>query len=86
MRAGTRKRMTAGFSAAGLVRLLFLALFVLVASRASALHVLAYNLKRVMSIIGIAPLIAAIKAWAPLRRKLRPYPAKTPITTTPAGR
>ena len=27
-----------------------------------ALHVLAYNLKRVMNIIGIAPLIAAIKA------------------------
>ena len=27
-----------------------------------ALHVLAYNLKRVMKIIGIAPLIAAIAA------------------------
>ena len=27
-----------------------------------ALHVLAYNLKRVMKILGIAPLIAAIKA------------------------
>jgi hypothetical protein len=27
-----------------------------------ALHVLAYNLKRVMSIMGIAPLIAAMKA------------------------
>ena len=27
-----------------------------------ALHVLAYNLKRVINIIGIAPLIAAIKA------------------------
>ncbi len=38
MRAGTRKSMTAGFSAAGLVRLLFLALFVLLASRPSALH------------------------------------------------
>ena len=27
-----------------------------------ALHVLAYNLKRVINIIGIAPLIAAMKA------------------------
>ena len=27
-----------------------------------ALHVLAYNLKRVISIMGIAPLIAAMKA------------------------
>ena len=27
-----------------------------------ALHLLAYNLKRVVSIIGIAPLIAAIRA------------------------
>ncbi len=27
-----------------------------------ALHVLAYNLKRVMSIMGIAPLIAAMRA------------------------
>ena len=27
-----------------------------------ALHVLAYNLKRVMNIIAIAPLIAAIRA------------------------
>ena len=27
-----------------------------------ALHVLAYNLKRVMAIIGIGPLIAAIRA------------------------
>jgi hypothetical protein len=27
-----------------------------------ALHVLAYNLKRVMNIIGIHPLIAAMKA------------------------
>jgi hypothetical protein len=27
-----------------------------------ALHVLAYNLKRVMNILGIAPLIAAISA------------------------
>jgi hypothetical protein len=27
-----------------------------------ALHVLAYNLKRVMTIMGIAPLIAAIRA------------------------
>ena len=27
-----------------------------------ALHVLAYNLKRVMAIIGIGPLMAAIKA------------------------
>ncbi len=27
-----------------------------------ALHVLAYNLKRVINIIGIAPLIAAIRA------------------------
>ena len=62
MRAGSRKSMTAGFSAAVLVRLLLLALFVLLASRSSALHAQAYNLKRVMSIIGIAPLIAAIKA------------------------
>ncbi len=27
-----------------------------------ALHVLAYNLKRVMNILGIGPLIAAIRA------------------------
>jgi len=27
-----------------------------------ALHVLAYNLKRVMNILGVAPLIAAMKA------------------------
>ncbi len=29
-----------------------------------ALHVLAYNLKRVMNIIGIRPLMAAIRAQA----------------------
>ncbi len=29
-----------------------------------ALHVLAYNLKRVMSILGIGPLMAAIRAQA----------------------
>ena len=29
-----------------------------------ALHVLAYNLKRVMSIMGIGPLMAAIRAQA----------------------
>jgi hypothetical protein len=39
-----------------------LALFVLLASRPSALHAQAYNLKRVKSIIGIAPLIAAMRA------------------------
>ena len=38
-----------------MVRLLLLALFVLLASRPSAAHALAYNLKRVMSIIGTIP-------------------------------
>jgi hypothetical protein len=28
-----------------------------------ALHVLAYNLTRVMNIMGIQPLMAAIRAW-----------------------
>jgi hypothetical protein len=41
-----------------------------------ALHVLAYNLKRVMKIIGIGPLIAAISAaWALAGFNLRPCPA-----------
>jgi hypothetical protein len=52
----------------------------------TALHVLAYNLKRVMSIMGIAPPITEIRAWTPLRRKLRPHPTKTALTTPPAGR
>jgi hypothetical protein len=29
-----------------------------------ALHVLAYNLTRVMNIMGIQPLMAAIRAWS----------------------
>ncbi len=33
-----------------------------VARRMMALHVLAYNLKRVMNILGIGPLIAAMRA------------------------
>ena len=33
-----------------------------------ALDVLAYNLKRVINIVGIKPLIAAIRAWQPRRR------------------
>ena len=51
-----------------------------------ALHVLAYNLKRVINIMGIGPLIEAMKALASLRRKLRPYPAQLRLTTAPAGR
>ncbi len=44
-----------------------------------ALHVLAYNLKRVMNILGIGPLIAAMRAAKALVCfKLRPYRAKSP--------
>jgi len=35
-----------------------------------SLYVLAYNLKRVMRIIGIAPLMQAIRVWQQKRRKL----------------
>jgi hypothetical protein len=44
-----------------------------------ALHVLAYNLTRVMNIMGIQPLIAAIRAWsdpkkqAPLAKVIKTY-------------
>ena len=44
-----------------------------------ALHVLAYNLKRVINIIGIGALIAAMQAAeARLRFNLRPHPAQWP--------
>jgi len=36
-----------------------------------SLHVLAYNLKRVMNLLGIAALIRAIKAWRNFLRSIR---------------
>ncbi len=47
-----------------------------------ALHVLAYNLKRVMNIMGIGPLIEAMGAASALASfRLRPYPAGSPLGT-----
>jgi hypothetical protein len=46
-----------------------------------ARHVLAYNLTRVMNIMGTGPLLAAIRAWR------RPPAKGTPFRATPqAGR
>jgi hypothetical protein len=45
-----------------------------------SLHVLAYNLKRVMRILGIGELMRAMSAWAArlvlrfMSRRSRPYP------------
>jgi hypothetical protein len=40
-----------------------------------ALHVLAYNLTRVMNIMGIRPLLAAMRAW--LSQTCAPYPSQS---------
>ncbi len=51
-----------------------------------ALHVLAYNLKRVMNIMGIGPLIEAMSAaYALVGFHLRPYPAESPLATANPG-
>jgi hypothetical protein len=44
-----------------------------------ALHVLAYNLTRVMNIMGIQPLMAAIRAWSkPEKGSLHRDPHRVP--------
>ena len=55
-----------------------------------SLHVLAYNLKRVMRILGIGAMFAAIRAWgarALLRARFQPIPPSvcqrgSPLTAT----
>ncbi len=47
-----------------------------------ALHVLAYNIKRVINIFGVGPLIAAMRAaQAFIIAHLRRYPTKSPLIT-----
>ena len=54
-----------------------------------SLHVLAYNLKRLMRILGIGAMLAAIRAWgarALIRVQFRPFPPSRPSTWLNAHR
>ena len=42
-----------------------------------ALHVLAYNLTRVLNILGIQPLMAVLRAWAKALPRHPPYKRRT---------
>jgi len=49
-----------------------------------SLHVLAYNIKRVIAIIGVGPLLQAIRAWVP-RSARRPCRNLTAEVSPPSS-